>query len=163
MTQEQIATEALKKTIIRPNTAGMIKTAGGSFHKADFVGSTLAGLTVEQVKTIGADMGIDVSKYAHLNPGQQRMTIGNSLRKLAGADDANVTRIENLATEFKVANERADADAEARAAKETKAAEARAAKEAKVAEKAQKAADAKAASIAAAAERESKPKAEKAK
>ena len=72
---------AATKTTIRPNIANMVKTAGGSFHKADFVGETLNGLTVDQVKEIGAELGLDVGKYSHLNPGQIRMTIGNKLRK----------------------------------------------------------------------------------
>ena len=69
------------KTAIRPNIANMVKTKGGSYHKDDFIGTTLAGLTVEQVLNVGKENGIDISKYAHLNPGQQRMTVGNILRK----------------------------------------------------------------------------------
>lgn len=126
---EQVAEVAeVKKVSIRPNTEGMIKTKGGSFHKNDFIGTTLAGLTVAQVKTIAEEVGVDVTKYEHLNAGQQRMTIGNALRKMApeGSETAGLI-----------------AD-EARAAKEVNAAEAVAKAEAKEAAKQAKA-DAKAA------------------
>lgn len=75
-------TQPATKAKIRPNIANMIKTPGGSFHKDDAIGNALAGLTLEQVKHIAAETGIDVGKYAHLNNGQQRMTIGGILRKL---------------------------------------------------------------------------------
>ena len=71
-----------KKTTIRPNTAGMTKTPGGSYHKPDFIGDTLAGLSVAQVIAIAVVVGLNADKYSHLNPGQQRMTLGNQLRKL---------------------------------------------------------------------------------
>lgn len=76
------ATETVAKTTIRPNIANMVKTAGGSYHKDDFVGTTLNGLTVAQVIAAATEAGIDHTKYAHLNPGQQRMTIGNRLRAM---------------------------------------------------------------------------------
>lgn len=75
-------TQPATKAKIRPNIANMIKTPGGSFHKDDIIGNALAGLTPEQVKHIATEIGIDVGKYAHLNNGQQRMTIGGILRKL---------------------------------------------------------------------------------
>ena len=70
------------KTVIRPNIANMVKTKGGSFHKDDFIGTTLAGLTVDQVKVVAVEVGLDTDKYSHLNPGQIRMTLGNKLRAL---------------------------------------------------------------------------------
>lgn len=76
------APETVVKTTIRPNTANMAKTAGGSYHKDDFIGTTLNGLTVAQVKAAAIEHGIDTGKYAHLNPGQQRMAIGNRLRAM---------------------------------------------------------------------------------
>lgn len=81
------ATATPAKVAIRPNIANMVKTKGGSYHKDDFIGTTLNGLTVSQVKVIATECGLDVSKYAHLNPGQQRMTLGNSLRKLTNMVD----------------------------------------------------------------------------
>ena len=72
----------VKKTTIRPNVAGMTKTAGGSYHKPDFIGQTLAGLSVAQVLVIAVAVGLSADKYKHLNPGQQRMTLGNQLRKM---------------------------------------------------------------------------------
>lgn len=72
----------VKKTTIRPDTANMTKTPGGNFHKPDYIGNALAGLTVVQVLAIAVAVGLNADKYSHLNPGQQRMTLGNSLRKL---------------------------------------------------------------------------------
>ena len=84
MIEETVETvEGPKKTTIRPDVTKMVKSASGSFHKDDFVGTTLAGLTVAQVMLVAVAVGLDTAKYAHLNPGQQRMTVGNQLRKLA--------------------------------------------------------------------------------
>ena len=157
----EAATE-VKKTVIRPDTSKMVKAKGGSFHKDDFIGNKLAGLTVAQVLTIGAEMGVEVSKYSHLNPGQQRMTLGNQLRArcadvsedglegeaLDKAIAANVASekirdtIEGLAAGMKEsnANDAAAKAAEKEAAKAEKAAaaaEKKAAKKAKVADSAE--------------------------
>ncbi len=143
------ATATPTKATIRPNIANMVKSAGGSYHKDDFIGTTLAGLTVDQVKVIAVECGLDTDKYAHLNPGQIRMTLGNSLRKLCADTDetglegaaldkaiaANVDaekardQIDELATSMKESN--ADAAAEKAAAKEAAKAEKAAAKPAK--------------------------------
>lgn len=40
------------------------------------------GLDLIRLRDIAAQYGIDADRYAHLNPGQQRMNIGNRLRKL---------------------------------------------------------------------------------
>ena len=42
-------TQPATKAKIRPNISDMVKTAGGSFHKDDFIGNALAGLTLAQV------------------------------------------------------------------------------------------------------------------
>ena len=153
---------AVSKTTIRPNIANMVKTKGGSYHKDDFIGSTLAGLTVDQVKVVAVECGLDVGKYAHLNPGQQRMTLGNQLRArcadvsedglegpaLDKAIAANIAAekvrdtIEGLAAGMKEANanDAANKAAEKEAAKAEKAAaaaEKKAAKKAKVADSAE--------------------------
>lgn len=144
---ETIAENA--KTAIRPNVANMVKAAGGSYHKDDFVGTTLNGLTVAQVLEIGTALGMEVAKYGHLNPGQQRMTVGNKIRKLTairevpevgGKPDQKVVdaneaaaavrdQIEDLAEAAKEANKAA---AEAKAAeKAAKSAAVKSAKKAK--------------------------------
>lgn len=147
------ATAAPAKATIRPNIANMVKTKGGSYHKDDFIGTTLAGLTVDQVKVVAVEMGIDVEKYAHLNPGQIRMTLGNKLRAICAdvskeglegkaLDDAIAANaaseeardaVENLASAMKNDNEAAKiaADAEKAAAKAEKAAAKKAEKAAK--------------------------------
>lgn len=131
-----------EKTKIRPNVETMVKTKSGSFHRDDFIGNTLTGLTVEQVKEIAAECGIDANKYDHLNVGQQRMNLGNRLRALTshkeGAKDEESAAVDkmrdlvdSMATAFAEANEAkaAAVAAEKAAAKEAKAAE-KAAKEA---------------------------------
>jgi uncharacterized protein YbaP (TraB family) len=143
------ATATPTKATIRPNIANMVKSAGGSYHKDDFIGTALAGLTVDQVKVIAVECGLDTDKYAHLNPGQIRMTLGNSLRKMTNMTDenglegaaldkaikANVEaeaardQIEELANDMKETNAKAKADAVA--AKEAAKAEKAAAKPAK--------------------------------
>lgn len=121
-------TQPATKAKIRPNIANMIKTLGGSFHKDDFIGNSLAGLSLAQVVYIAQECGVDVGKYAHLNNGQQRMTIGGILRKLVkvpeiaegveatdkqkeAADKANAVRdqITTLAGDFRDVNKAADA------------------------------------------------------
>ena len=78
MENAQLATKAK----IRPNIANMVKTPGGSFHKDDFIGNSLAGLSLAQVIHIAQECGISTVKYGHLNNGQIRMTLGGILRKL---------------------------------------------------------------------------------
>ena len=154
MTESQVA-----KTTIRPDTSKMVKSASGSFHKDDFVGTTLAGLTVAQVLLVAVAAGLDSSKYSHLNPGQQRMTLGNQLRKLcadvdergleaAALDKAVAANVESekvrdtitaKAEEFKVENSAAKESAAA--AKAQLKAEKAAATLAKKAAKAPKVAD----------------------
>lgn len=152
----EATSEAPTKTTIRPDVSKMVKTGSGSYHKDDFLGNTLAGLSVEQVKQIAEQVGVEVGKYAHLNPGQQRMNIGNTLRKLVADTDerglegasldkavaANLAsekvrdKIEELATGMKAANAEAEAaeKAEKAAAAEAKAAAKEAAKKTKPAE-----------------------------
>lgn len=121
-------TQPATKAKIRPNIENMVKTAGGSFHKDDFIGNALAGLTLAQVIHIAQECGIVTVKYNHLNNGQIRMTLGGVLRKLTKlpevpegtdyteaqkevADKANAVRdqITTLAGDFRDANEAADA------------------------------------------------------
>ena len=75
-------TQPATKAKIRPNISDMVKTAGGSFHKDDFIGNALAGLALAQVIHIAQECGIVAVKYNHLNNGQIRMTLGGVLRKL---------------------------------------------------------------------------------
>lgn len=137
-------TTATEKTRISPKTETMVKTKDGSFHKDDFVGSTLAGLNIDQVKAIAAELGIEANKYDHLNVGQQRMNIGNRLRALtahkdgmkeeaAAKIDENRDTADRMATAFRETNAAAAevAAKEAEAAKEAKAAAKAAAKPAK--------------------------------
>ncbi len=136
-------------------------SGGVSFHCGDDVAEKLNGLPLDHVKSVASTLGIDTGKYDHLNPGQQRMNIGNLIRAHVRknpdsnpvfADAAHGVR---EAHEKATAEQRAQAEADAetkRAAKEAadaekvqKAEDRKAAKEAKDAEKAQKAADRQAA------------------
>lgn len=139
---ETTETTEVAKTTIRPDTSKMVKTANGSFHKDDFIGNKLAGLSVAQVLAIGTGLGVDTGKYAHLNPGQQRMNVGNALRRMSANPEA-AEKIATIADPMHEAN--AAAKAEAEAAKAEEKAKKEAAKAAKAAkpkkEKKAKAAD----------------------
>ncbi len=90
-------------------TEHMVRTksaSGGiSFHCGDAVAQALAGLTLAHVKTLAAEgLGIDTTKYDHLNPGQQRMTLGNLIRNMTRRDESLIepfntvlVRVQNLA------------------------------------------------------------------
>ena len=133
------ATE-VKKVAIRPDISKMVKTKSGSYHKDDFIGHALDGLTLAQVKQIAGEVGLDPAKYGHLNNGQQRMTLGSQLRKITaeGADEAKETAaatirgdIESMAKEFRFVNEdNIEAAAEQKAIDKAKAAKAKEDKEA---------------------------------
>ncbi|WVR18118.1 hypothetical protein JXVLWARM_CDS_0067 [Burkholderia phage Bm1] len=125
MTEAAQATQS--KTRIQLPTTSMVRvksvSGGVSFHCGDDVATKLHGLPLEQVKAIAATVGIDVTKYDHLNQGQQRMNIGNMLRSF-------VRKNPDEAETFY------DAAAGVRAAYEAETAEQRAADEAAAAQKA---------------------------
>lgn len=117
-----VSTEtAPAKPTIRPNTENMVKTASGSFHKNDFIGNTLAGLTLDQVKAVADELGFDHSKYSALNNGQQRMSIGNALRKIV-KDYDHAVLAEKAASVFRGVNDAAALEkaAEKQAAKDAR-------------------------------------------
>lgn len=77
------------------------KTATGnvSYHSGDFVATTLAGLSLDEVRGLAVKVtGQDEleTKYGHLNPGQQRMNLGNRIRgaiaKRNKANDAEIAK-----------------------------------------------------------------------
>jgi hypothetical protein len=141
---EDAETVDTAKTVIRPKTEGYIKGAAG-LHKDDLIGHSLSGLTLDQVKSIAGELEIDVTKYDHLNAGQQRMNIGNRLRKVVVGNDINTEHLTAQAEVFKAINAdvKAETDAAKAAAKAEKAAakaEKDAAKAAAKAEKVQEAA-----------------------
>lgn len=80
------AAEATDKTTIRPDLNRYITAKSGSGKRThrtdDFVARILDGKTVEQTVAGGKQLGVDTDKWGHLNPGQQRMLIGNALRNL---------------------------------------------------------------------------------
>ena len=139
--EAQAETTEVKKTTIRPDVTKMVKTAKGSFHKDDLIGHALNGLSLDQVKVVATELGLDANKYDHLNVGQQRMNLGNSLRRLSANPEA-AEKITALTGPMQEANAEAAAKAvaEKAAAKAAKAAEkaekesAKAAKKAKVAD-----------------------------
>lgn len=60
---------------------------GTSYHNGDPVAEKLAGKTLDEVYAVGAktlkeDEKALRAKYKHLNPGMQRMAIGNRMRKV---------------------------------------------------------------------------------
>ena len=92
------------KTVIRPDTSKMVKGARGTMHKGDFVGHALDGLSVDEALAVAAKVGLGdkVEKNRHLNPGQQRMCIGGSLRALAkieGGEDKITAAVSEVKAE----------------------------------------------------------------
>lgn len=77
------------KTTIRPDTSEYesARTAKGgkSMHNGDPVATALQGATLDEVYELVSE-ALDVGekelreRYVHLNPGQQRMNLGNRLR-----------------------------------------------------------------------------------
>ena len=142
MTDQNQTTEtaAPTKTIIRPNTKNYVRAKSGAGKRThridDFTARSLDGKTVEQVLEGGAKLGINVGKWSHLNPGQQRMLVGNAIRNLL---NAKKDPIEEAAVTAVFGEPAAPYDAEAAAAAKAAAEEERAAKKAaKEAEKAAK-------------------------
>ena len=97
------------KTVIRPNTETYTKTrsASGSisFHTGDLVAQALAGLSIDEVKDLAVQVMDDdtmPTKYDHLNPGQQRMNLGNRMR---GAINKAVKKNEKLIADAKAKGE----------------------------------------------------------
>lgn len=128
---EQAAVETSTKTVIRPDLNRYVRAKSGNGKRThridDLVARSLDGKTVEQVVEGGAKLGVDTAKWAHLNPGQQRMLVGNKLRHLM-ADTKEPLTAEKLAEVF--GEPAAPYDAEAAAAAAAKAAEEKAAKKA---------------------------------
>lgn len=162
-------TEASKKARITLPTGSMkrVKSVSGgvSFHCGDTVAEKLSGLPLEQVRALAATMDLPHEKYAHLNPGQQRMNIGNLIRAKvrkdadAGAvfeDAANGVREAYEAQTAVARQEAADAAALKKAKREAAAAEAQRKREEKAAEREAKKADAERLKAEKAAQREQK-------
>lgn len=113
------------------------KGASGAFNNQDTVAQALDGLTLDQVYNIGGAFikGINEAemreRYKLNNLGQQRMHIGNRLRKAVKAEDFNLSHFHGMCDEFRAVNAeeaakeekvKSDAADAARAAKEEKAA-----------------------------------------
>lgn len=77
------------KTVIRPNLKNYVRAKSGNGKRThridDFTARTLDGKTVEQALEGAAKLGINAGKWSHLNPGQQRMLVGNAIRNLLNA------------------------------------------------------------------------------
>ncbi len=95
-----------EKTVIRANTEKYqrAKAASGAMsqHNGDVVASTLAGLPLESVLAIASTMtSVDLStKYAHLNPGQQRMNLGNRIRGAVAKINKSIEKAEAALAAF---------------------------------------------------------------
>lgn len=137
---QTVEVAAPEKTVIRPNLKNYVRAKSGNGKRThridDFTARTLDGKTVQQVVEGGAKLGINVGKWSHLNPGQQRMLVGNAIRNLL---NAKKDPIEEAAVTAVFGEPSAPYDAEAAAAAKAAAEEERAAKKAaKEAEKAAK-------------------------
>lgn len=65
----------------------------GSVSCGDEVAVALAGAKFEALVEFAKTVGIDTSKYDHLNPGQKRMNIGNKLRTLVRKGELSVAEL----------------------------------------------------------------------
>lgn len=147
MNDQTVEAAAPAKTVIRPDLNRYVRAKSGNGKRThridDFTARSLDGKTVEQVLEGGAKLGINTAKWSHLNPGQQRMLVGNAIRNLL---NAKKDPIEEAAVTAVFGEPSAPYDAEAAAAAKAKAEEEKAAKKAaKEAEKAAKEAAAQAA------------------
>lgn len=140
--QTEVAASEPQKTVIRPDLNRYVRAKSGSGKRThrtdDFIARTLAGKDLEAIKRGANLLGIDVGKWEKLNPGQQRMLIGNALRHRlvdtkAPLSEQAVTDVYGEPVAPYDAEAAAAADAAAKAAKEAKAAEKAAAKAAKAA------------------------------
>ena len=63
-------------------TTSDVRTPSGakSISCGDQVAQALNGLDVSQLAQVAKAAGLDFKKWSHLNPGMQRMNLGNSLR-----------------------------------------------------------------------------------
>lgn len=111
--KEQMATKkkAAKKAVKKASNGALIRTVAGrehdisgyekvknasghtSYDNGDDVATKLRGKTLDEVyahaaKTLKEPEKDLRSKYKHLNPGMQRMSLGNRLRKIANAKAA---------------------------------------------------------------------------
>lgn len=106
-----------------------VRTASGAYSvsKGDDVAKALNGLTVEQLRDVAKDAGI-VEKFdgwKHLNPGMQRMNLGNVLRGLVENEDQKVAAqagkaIKRAAAEKREYKPKVKAPKKAKSAKQTK-------------------------------------------
>lgn len=118
--------EVIGKTVIRPNLDNYVRAKSGNGKRThridDLTARSLDGKTLEEVVAGGKALGIDVGKWEHLNNGQQRMLIGNAIRKMLSATKEPLTE-QALRDVF--GEPAAPYDAEAAAAAESAAKEAR--------------------------------------
>lgn len=76
---------------IAPDVSHMAKgvshTGSATFNCGDVVATTLLGWPLDCVRDMASFLDIDVTRYDHLNPGHQRMVIGNAFRKMVSDRD----------------------------------------------------------------------------
>ena len=110
------------------------RTASGtaSLNNGDQVATALDGLTMDEVFQVADKLIPDndfKTRYKKLNPGMQRMNIGNRLRGFCRADDKNSASFDRVVKPFaKAAADRAKAAEKAKADRAKAAADKKAAK-----------------------------------
>lgn len=79
------------KVVVRPDTSNYVEARAASGAKTkvngDTISTSLIGVTLEELYKVAAEaLGTTQKelreKYEHLNPGMQRMNLGNRLRKV---------------------------------------------------------------------------------
>lgn len=117
-----------------------VRTPSGakSISCGDTVAAALNGLSVDQLSKVAKIAGLDFKKWSHLNPGMQRMNLGNSLRARVESKEHGavakkaLSEAKGMERTGKVPEKRAP---KAKAAKKTKAAKKKAHRDEKVSKK----------------------------
>ena len=107
------------------------RSASGSKVKisGDQISRLLEGMTLSEVQDVATRVvkNFDPNKYAKLNPGHQRMCIGNLIRGASKGDGFNVAVLEEAHEQVKERIARVKAEKEAEAARKKEEREAKAA------------------------------------
>lgn len=120
-------------------TTSRSAAGGKSLHNGDTIALALDGLNTDETYQLADKLIADNDfreRYAKLNPGMQRMNVGNRLRGFINADEANLAKLDKAVGPLhKVAAKRAAAltkerDDRAKAAAKAKAEKAAAEKKA---------------------------------
>lgn len=100
---------------VTTETTGKMSALRGRYGKdancGDGVAAALKGADLDALTEFANLHGVDTDKYAHLNPGQRRMNIGNRLRTMVKKEEISIAQLEGIAR-AEPKSGKSDADAE---------------------------------------------------